>query len=73
ALVDHGEYEPVSVTLHDIFGNGSGAVRQRGFRTEMRDLDDTDVKQIVDLALQATHATPDPSRSRPWRTTAITT
>lgn len=75
ALVDRGEYEPVSVTLHDIFGNGSGAVRQRGFQTETRDLGDTDVKRIVELALRATHVTPgsspDPPRSRPPRAAEI--
>lgn len=69
ALVDHEEYEPVSVTLHDISSNGSGAARQRGFRTAIRDLDEADVRRIVELALRATHETdgslPAPSRSGP--------
>lgn len=77
ALIDHEEYEPVSVTLYDIFSNGSGAARQRELRTEPRDLDEADVQRIVELALRATHATrgssPEPSRSRPWRTAGIPT
>ena len=56
ALVDTEEYEPVSATLQDIFSNGSGAVRQRGRRPEERDLEETDVKRIVESAVRATHA-----------------
>ena len=69
ALVEYGEFEPVSLILHDIVRNGPGAVRQRGLLPDPHTLDEGDIQRLLAHAVQATQGDSTvPSREPAGRT-----